>query len=126
MLKRRCHHDTLIIPKNILGTISVMNIEIHDCDALESIRFHRVGCPHSYVVEQAKPRRAIPLSMMSRGANTAKSVVRFLPDHEIRCEHHRAGSAISCCKAVPVHCRVRIKVRESLDGRTLRCSLQET
>jgi len=77
--------------KNILRSIAVMYIPIHNQDALCTVAPLRMPCTHRDVIEQAKTHSDRGACMMAWGANHAKSVRDARGEHGIHARKDRSG-----------------------------------
>src|SRR5882724_9881385 len=55
VLKRRNHQHSAIAREDILGSIAMVYVEIHDRDAIEAMDFKSMGGTHGDIVEKAEP-----------------------------------------------------------------------
>jgi hypothetical protein len=110
VLERRCHHDSRIGAKNVLGTIPVMDIEIHNGDALEAVVFERMRDPDGDVVEEAKAHCARVFGMMPRRAEPSR--MHWPPDRSARdpLPYRRTRRVQSRSIGVRVHRGIGIEV----------------
>ena len=82
-----------IVPKNVLGAVAVMDVEIHDCDALGAVRFLRVPRGDGGVVEEAEAHRGRDLGVMSGRAGRDEGVASLAAHHLVDREDRAARGA---------------------------------
>ena len=82
-----------IVPENVLGAVAVMDVEIHDRDALGAMRFLRVPRGDGRVVEEAEAHRGRDLGVMAGRAGRDESVARPAAHHLVDREDGAARGA---------------------------------
>src|SRR5450631_1262614 len=122
VLEEACHEDSIAptrYAEYIFGPVPVMDIEVDDGDAVETLDLERVGSGHGNVVEYAKTHGADARRVVTTGPHGAKSIRGTSCDYFIDGQQPSAGGAARRVEAVRVHCRVGVELDASLGGRVL-------
>ncbi len=80
-----------LVPKDGLGAIAVMGIEVHDQDSTDAIIQGMAGGDGN-IVEQAKAHRRVRLGMVPRRADDGKGIARLTREHCARAGQGCPGS----------------------------------
>ena len=107
-------HDGRIVPKNVLGAVAVMDVEIHDRDALGAMRFLGVAGGDGGVVEEAEAHRGRDFGVMSGRAGRDESVASLAAHHLVDREHRASRSAKRGLERAWRHGRVRVDGGQAL------------
>src|SRR3569623_1418577 len=71
------------IEESGLRAITVMHVEVDDCDTVELMHFMRIGSRARSLIKNAKTHRPVRLRMMAAWAGRTKNVARFLVHYRI-------------------------------------------
>ena len=66
VLKRRTEKHPLVVFENLLGTISLVHIEINNGNPVQAVLFQRMSRTHSNVVVNAKSQGPVTFGVMPR------------------------------------------------------------
>ena len=108
MLETRQNHHPRIISEDVFGSISVMNIEVHNTDSFETEFLHGVGRCHGDRIKETKTHGQVPFRMMSGRPNGTKNMFMVSPRHPIDRIQKSPGSQKTAIPSEFVHDRVGI------------------
>ena len=114
MLEGRDHQHSFIIGKHLLGAVAVMDIEIHHRDAIEPVRFERVGNADRDAVEDAEAHRARGFGVVSGWPHHAERIVDRPGHYRIGGRDHGAGRAVRRLDRIRIQRRVRIEIDDGV------------
>src|SRR5207237_5942451 len=89
----RAIEEIAVRPEDILGAISVMDIEIDDRDPLGIVAFTRIERSDGGIVEQAEAHGAALLGMMAGRADGAEGIGSLTLEYRIDPGDRGAGAA---------------------------------
>ena len=115
-----------IVPEDVLGAVAVMDVEIHDRDALGAMRFLRVPRGDGGVVEEAEAHRGRDLGVMSGRAGRDESVASLAAHHLVDREDGAARGAKRGLERARRHGRVLHRARSGRASAQPRGSLRCT
>ena len=92
LMGRGVHHGR-IVPKDVLDAVAVMDVEIHDRDALGAMRFLRVPGGDGGVVEEAEAHRRRDFGVMAGRAGRDKGVANPAAHHLVDREDRASRGA---------------------------------
>ena len=101
----------------MLGAVAVMDVEIHDRDALGAMRFLRVPGGDGDVVEEAEAHRGRDLGVMAGRAGRDESVANPAAHHLVDREDRASRGAQRGLERARRHRRVRIEGGPALPRR---------
>ncbi len=110
MLERRDHHHPRVVAEDVLRAVAVVNVEVGDAHALQSMMIERVGGADRDVVEEAETHGVLTLGVVPRGPDRAEGGFRPAAKDEIDRVHRRPRGAQRGPKRERVHCGVGIQV----------------
>ena len=113
LMSRGVHHGR-IVPKNVLGAVAVVDVEIHDRDALGAMRFLRVPGGDGGVVEEAEAHRVCDFGVMSGRAGRDKSVANLAAHHLVDREDRASSRAKRGLERARRHGSVRVDRGQAL------------
>ena len=111
-------HDGRIVPKNVLGAVAVMDVEIHDRDPLGPMRGLGVARGDGRVIEEAEAHRGRDLGVMAGRAGRDESVANLAAHHLVDGEDGAARGAKRGLEGARRHQRVRIEGGPAVLGRS--------
>src|ERR1700757_212856 len=101
-------------PKNFLGSIAMVHIEIENCHALGAINGFGVPGRNGSVVKKAKAHRRGHASVMAWGPHNDKGIASLTAHNRVDCCYRPSCAVGDRLKAVRAHHCVRIEIGETL------------
>ena len=114
MLESGYHQHALVIAKNILGAVAVMDIEVRDGHALQSIMFQRMRCSDRHVIEETETHGTTAFGVVPGRTHAAKRGLRLAFHDHVGCQHRGTRRAQCCLQRIRTHCGVRVEMYHSL------------
>jgi hypothetical protein len=108
VLEYRAQHDPIIGLKYVFGTVSVVDIEIDNCDPVDPLG-QGVGCTHRDVVEDTESHSTVPSRVVPRWSDATEYRVDPVMYHHVDTLHHGTGCAVGGFQALWSHHRVRVE-----------------
>ena len=107
-------HDGRIVPKNVLGAVAVMDVEIHDRDPLGAVRRLGVARGDGGVIEEAETHRGRDFGVMPGRAGRDKSVASLAAHHLVDGEDRASRGAKRGLERARRHRRVGVDRDQAL------------
>ena len=114
VLENTAHQHLVVALENILGTVTVMNIEVDDRHALKPMHLDRMRSSNSNVVEEAEAHRVGALGMVAGRADRTEGILNFVPHDQVDCHATGTGRTQCCRPGMRTHRRIRVEVGNSL------------
>ena len=109
MLERGDHQHPLIVGEDVFGAVAVVDVEIDNGRASDTMRGQRVRGPDGDVVEQAEAHRPTALGVVARRAHGTEGGPALLAHDEVGGQHDRAGRVEGGRQRMGVHRRVGVE-----------------
>src|ERR1700676_2066601 len=100
--------------ENVFTAVSVMDVEINQCHASESMHVQRMPDAHRDIVEKAEPSCCCIFCMVSGRPHVAKGGAGVARDHQV-CRQYCCSGGTQCrLVGVRIHTGVGIDTNEAL------------
>lgn len=114
MLKNADHQHAGIVLENIFGAVTVVYVEVHHRNTLETVFFKRMSRRDRHIVEKTESHRLAGLGVMAGRADGAKGVFGLPRHHEVGGKNACAGGAQCCLHRVGANGGVGVEVADTV------------
>ena len=113
-LEHGAHDDAGVIREDDIGAVAVMNIEIENRNALQSMFFKCVGHANRHVIEEAESHGPIVTGVVTGRPDIAEYVPGAPGEYQVSTQYRGAGCVMGCAQRFRAHSGIWINIHQAV------------